>query len=703
MGIALTIRKSPKLFFIALLPLSLLSRNGNNNELQTKGLFVELSAGQDTSKPRVDTMNAVNIRKERGAHYDGKGVGIKEILTETEFKKAACCTLSESFELSNTVEVSNADGVSGIKQVEMLGLAGKYVLMSRENIPSINGLATLNGLSNIPGPMVAAVQLAKGAGSAMLGADGLTGGLNYQMKSDIKDPKLFFNAYSNQQARSEANAIVKTIISNKALNHTYLHTGGQFRTTDMGGDGLADMPLSQRYFVGNHTQIPGKKMESQFGVLAYSDSKRGGTLKAGSLTELSESGSDLQVLINENHGEAYAKLGVFLSETGDRSIGNIFNVSQHNLSANLNSLQGRKYEGKENRLYYSGIYQLPEKNEANLKLGLSISSSHLNEVLTNNNGDTFSMDAWQNSVGVFGEYTKEWDKFSAVLGLRGDYHSVYGAYLTPRLHAKWSINENHRINVQGGMARRSSYFISENLSQLINGRTLDINESQLINSTWMPQEKAWNYGLSYLANFMFNDYPATISFDAFETQFLSQMVVDRDYSGSDMLIHSVSGDEAGRTRTAQIDFNGYLHRRWSFKASYRWIDSKIWLDSQFLQQPLQSVHRALFAMQFNTRNKWYFDAIAQINSRKRLPYYSSINHVHHPGYSPTYAIFNFQIRKVMSAAIEWYVGGENLGNVQQHNPVINWESPASNQFDAGYAWGPTNGVTIYAGFRYSLF
>ncbi|MBM3938934.1 MAG: hypothetical protein FJ333_09850, partial [Sphingomonadales bacterium] len=153
------------------------------------------TAANDTND--IDTLSTLDIRKERGAHFSGKGVGLTEILTETEFKKAACCTLSESFELSNTVEVSNADGVSGIKQVEMLGLAGKYVLMSRENIPSINGLATLNGLSNIPGPMVSAVQLAKGAGSATLGADGLTGGLNYQMKADLRDPRLFFNAYSN--------------------------------------------------------------------------------------------------------------------------------------------------------------------------------------------------------------------------------------------------------------------------------------------------------------------------------------------------------------------------------------------------------------------------------------------------------------------------------------------------------------------------
>ena len=651
----------------------------------------------------TDTMSTLTIHKERGAHFSGKGVGLTEILTETEFKKAACCTLSESFELSNTVEVSNADGVSGIKQVEMLGLAGKYVLMSRENIPGINGLATLNGLSNIPGPMVSAVQLAKGAGSATLGADGLTGGLNYQMKADFKDPKLFFNAYSNHQGRAEANAITKSILGNKAIAHTYLHSGGQYRTTDMGKDGLADMPLSQRYLVGNHTQIPGKKAESQLGFLGYRDQKLGGTLLNGSLTEISQDPTAMRFDFHETHLEGYGKLGIFLSESGDRSFGNIFNVSQHRIESGLNSLQNRRYVATEERYYYSGIYQMPEKNESNLKLGLSALSSHLNEAFSNSNGDSFQLNGWQNTAGLFGEYTVEGESLSAVIGMRADWHSIYGTYATPRLHVKWAINKQHRINAQGGLARRSSYFLAEHLPQLINGRTIQINRSQLIQQQWMPQEKAWNYGISYLGNFMSMGYPATLTADVFETRFLSQMVVDRDASETDLIIHSVSGNQAGRTRTAQLDFSAYFHRRWSYKLSYRWIDSRVWLDSQFQQQPMQSVHRALFVMQYNTRNKWYFDVVTQYNSRKRLPYYSSVSHPKHPGYSPSYFIFNAQIRKVMSAAFEWYIGGENLGNVQNHHPVMNWEVPASQKFDAGYAWGPTNGFTVYAGLRYNLF
>jgi len=64
----------------------------------------------DTNRKSIDT---VKISQEQDAfRINGTG-GIKsEILNKDEFKKAACCTLSESFESTNTVEVASTDGVS---------------------------------------------------------------------------------------------------------------------------------------------------------------------------------------------------------------------------------------------------------------------------------------------------------------------------------------------------------------------------------------------------------------------------------------------------------------------------------------------------------------------------------------------------------------------------------------------------------------
>jgi hypothetical protein len=63
-----------------------------------------------------------------------------EKIGEKELMKAACCNLSESFETNPSVDVSFTDAVTGTRQIQMLGLAGPYTQITRENIPDVRGL-----------------------------------------------------------------------------------------------------------------------------------------------------------------------------------------------------------------------------------------------------------------------------------------------------------------------------------------------------------------------------------------------------------------------------------------------------------------------------------------------------------------------------------------------------------------------------------
>ncbi len=74
-----------------------------------------------------------------------------EHIGEKELCKAACCNLSESFETSPSIDVSFTDAVTGSRQIQMLGLAGPYVQMTRENIPDMRGLASIYGLTLVSG------------------------------------------------------------------------------------------------------------------------------------------------------------------------------------------------------------------------------------------------------------------------------------------------------------------------------------------------------------------------------------------------------------------------------------------------------------------------------------------------------------------------------------------------------------------------
>ena len=91
----------------------------------------------DTSLANVSSINYIMLQpiiELKGVTITEKGLGAlhstlktinSEIIGDRELKKAACCNLSESFETNASVDVTMNDGVSGAKQISMIGLDGK--------------------------------------------------------------------------------------------------------------------------------------------------------------------------------------------------------------------------------------------------------------------------------------------------------------------------------------------------------------------------------------------------------------------------------------------------------------------------------------------------------------------------------------------------------------------------------------------------
>ena len=96
-------------------------------------------------------------------------------ISSDELLKAACCNLSESFETTPSIDVNFSDGISGRKQINMLGLSSPNILMSIENIPSIRGALQSYGLTYIPGTWIESLQVAKGSGSVVNGYESISG------------------------------------------------------------------------------------------------------------------------------------------------------------------------------------------------------------------------------------------------------------------------------------------------------------------------------------------------------------------------------------------------------------------------------------------------------------------------------------------------------------------------------------------------
>ena len=652
--------------------------------------------GKEQTYVLFDSSTVFIEEERRGSQINRRGIQVKEQLNENEFKKAACCTLSESFETTNTVEVNNADGISGIRQVEMLGLAGKYVLSTRDNLPLMRGLAVLTGLNQVPGPMVSGVQISKGTGSVSSGFEGLTGGINYGMKADPRDPKLFLNGYINNQLRGEGNLVFKAKLNPRTWNFSYLHYGGQWRTMDQGKDQMTDMPLTNRVVLGNQVNHWGKKSEFIAGVNQVVEHRKGGDIRNF------QKGFVLPVLrfafdMKEEKTDAWFKLGLFLNESGSKSIGQIVSVNRHHTRAVLNNLNERHYHGNQNTLFYSATYASPDDTKWSTRTGVQITADQVAEGFTDSGKSKFNPSRVETNTGFFSEVIRKTDKSSWLLGVRADYNNLYGWAITPRFHGRISLSEKSSLHFQAGRGLRTAWVFSEYLPLLISNRTLIIKTDRNGGAYGLNREDAFNTGISLVKNFTAFGYPASLSTDFFYTYFFNQVVADRDDDYQTLFIRSVQGNDS---RNLQTDLNLMPHRRVEIKLSYRYVRTMQLLGGERRIQPLQSLHRALAVLGVKNRKQWFADAVIQYNSPKRLPSIKPPSPwTELPEYSPAYVILNLMIRKNVGKQWEFYSGVENLLNVIQRNPILGAENPYVKWFDAAYAWGPTNGRNLVAGFR----
>ncbi|MEP0713616.1 MAG: carboxypeptidase-like regulatory domain-containing protein, partial [Algoriphagus sp.] len=180
----------------------------------------------DTVAPIFDREMLI-ILQESGAALEGVTIRARSesvvdeapflsiLISEKELQKAACCNLSESFETNASVDVSYADAVTGTKMIQMMGLDGRYVLISREGIPNIRGLNSRQGMMFVPGTWIQSIDVGKGAGSVINGYESMSGQINVDLFKPESMDTWYLNGYLNSFGRIEINANHQIPISEK--------------------------------------------------------------------------------------------------------------------------------------------------------------------------------------------------------------------------------------------------------------------------------------------------------------------------------------------------------------------------------------------------------------------------------------------------------------------------------------------------------
>ncbi len=686
----------------------------------------------------VDIDEVVVEGQQRGNYAKSGGITRQEQISFAGLCKMACCSLAESFENSASVTVGYSDAISGARQIKMLGLAGTYTQILDENRPIMQGAGAAYGLSYTPGMWLNSIQVSKGVASVTAGHEAITGQINLEHRKPTDDERFFLNLYFDSELRPEINvSSAIPLLPDKSLS-TVIMAHGSLDTAqhDMNGDGFSDMPKANQINVANKWlwQNAGG-VQLRWGWKVVNENRLGGQL--GYKKDMYEDmvadpfNSLYGSKIHNRNINAYAKLGIpvgyertFTGDPADAVQNNVAMILDYDNYLTDSYFGLNKVDVVENALRYNITYAHYFTQRSSLNAG---ASAYMRMMDNNYQQPAIAggapAEAWSFigkstlvEPGLFAEYTYQIeDKFSLVVGLRGDYSMIEGDYyndvkgkllVTPRSHIRWSITPRTTLRASAGMGYRRQNLVTDNIWMMTTSR--HIKFAGLTDD----MEAAATFGGSLSQTFrLAQDDMATISFDYFRTQFFNTMVFDQETADNSILIYNSDGKSF--TDNYQIDFNWTPFRGFDLFATFRYTNAKMTVERDgeqiLVERPLTSRYKGLINIQYAVR-RWVFDATAQLNGPVRLPELDGdlVKATENPNLSPIYPMFFAQVSYKISN-LTLYLGCENIANyVQGHKghgqaPILGSEAPFKEGFNSSAVWGPLMGRKFYIGLRLNLY
>jgi outer membrane receptor for ferrienterochelin and colicins len=622
---------------------------------------------------------------------DSKSVSkLKTLLVEEissdELKKAACCNLSESFETNASVDVSISDAVSGAKQIQMMGLSGIYTQIQMENIPYLRGLESAFGLNSIPGTWVNSIQITKGTGTVINGYESMAGLINVDLKKPDEMEKLFVNGYGNIFARGELNIHGGRRLNKRWSSGIFAHGSTTQGKMDNNDDGFKDIPTGYNAAFLNRWTYNGSRFETQFGINGYLDEKVGGQMNF-SPNESPLPSNIYGVYSYTQHVDAFAKTGFLFKDKPYRSIGVLYNLKYQETEATFGL---RNFKGQEKRGYVNMIYDdIIGSTLHKTRVGVSAVYADFKQSI-----DSLHDDRLEIVPGAFVEYTYTGLRLVNVLGARVDYHNLFGLMFSPRMHTKYILSESRDLRFTIGQGWRVPNYMIDNLSLLATGRTW-------VAPSEIKPEISWNIGGSFVQEFRFAGRKASWVSDYYYTYFENQLVNDRDVNFNAIVFENVANNSF--SHSFQTELNVPVSKTFDVRMAYKYLDVRSLFDGELQSKVMVPKHRGFVNLAYHTRNKrWMADLTTSVFGKSRLPItLLSTGAFTTKNESDIFPMISAQVTYKYKRW-EFYLGGENLGNFTQNNPILDVNNPFSTTFDATRVWGPIMGTMIYGGFRFSI-
>ena len=511
------------------------------------------------------------------------------------------------------------------------------------------------------------------------------------LKPNAQNP-LSLNLMVNSEAMTEANIMGGWQLKDHLYTGVLAHYGGGFMAMDENHDSFADMPKTQNANLANRWFYKQGNYTFQAFVRGLYDRRRGG--QTGHMADTITN----PYLINLNtwRVEGFFKNGYVYDPESGSSVAVITAVSYHDLD---NHYGLRTWKANQLNAYLNAMWQGVFEgsgdvdNDHRLTAGVSLNVDNYRERLTIL---PQALDRLEVVPGIFAEYNLKYDEMlSLVAGVRADYSTRYGFFVTPRMNIRYTPFEWWTLRGSVGMGYRSPNAIADNAFILPSSRVLHLADE-------IKQERAVNTGLSTTFYIPMGSKELQLSMEYYYTHFLNSLIVDPDQDKHAVYIYNQTDLPGAKSfaHSAQVEASMEVLRGWTWTLAFRYTDveqTTLCADGIARLRPkaLTNRYKGVITTSYQTPlKKWQFDVTAQFNGVSRVP----------DGFEQPFTWYPqlmAQITKYFRTC-SIYLGAENMTNFRQDPCIVDSFHPWGSDFDASMVCGPTTGWKVYLGFRYDL-
>lgn len=410
-------------------------------------------------------LNEVVVSANRNESNRQESSVIVGVLNPRIFSATNSVSVAQGLNFQPGVRVEINCGTCGFTQVRINGLDGPYSQILIDSRPVFSALKGVYGLEQIPVNMIERVEVVRGGGSALFGANAIAGTINIITKEPLNNS---FNAGYNFEliggsAPDQTVNLNTSIVSEDSKSGMYLFATYRNRSPfDYNGDGFTEIPLLNLQTLGMRSYY---RLSSQsrftFEYHNIGEFRRGGDKwhlqphEANIAEQIRHQINGGSVAFNWFSPSSNQRFSAFSSVQHidrDSYYGTNFDPYAYGSTNNITSVTGMQWMNRFDNLIF-----MP----AELTAGMEYQYEDMKDIMT---GYDRYFTQTTRSLGIFAQNEWKNDRWNILLGARLDQHNLLNhPVLSPRFTTKYKLADNLDIRASYSAGFRAPQAFDEDL------------------------------------------------------------------------------------------------------------------------------------------------------------------------------------------------------------------------------------------------